>query len=67
MVKTTIRQVLRYSVLVALLLVMVLPLLWMFRVSLFSVGGGIAIGRLFEADFTFTNFVDLFSAHHMGR
>ncbi len=57
----------RYAVLAAVLVVMIFPLVWMFRVSLMRVGEGLAIDRLFNTDFSLANYLDLFSTHRMGR
>jgi multiple sugar transport system permease protein len=46
---------------------MVFPLVWMFRVSFMSAGGGIELSRIFSTEYTFTNYLDLFAAHNMGR
>lgn len=39
----------------------------MFRVSFMSAGSGLSLTALFTTHFTFANYIDLFSSHHMGR
>ncbi|MDD3732883.1 MAG: carbohydrate ABC transporter permease [candidate division Zixibacteria bacterium] len=58
---------LHYGILIIVLILMVGPLLWMFRVSLLKVGESIAFNRLFNSSFTLSNFVDLFRNINMGR
>ncbi len=58
---------LRYIVLIVILVVMTLPLAWMFRVSLMNAGDATNITPLFSGDFTLDNYVDLFAAANMGR
>ncbi len=56
-----------YGILIIVLILMVGPLLWMFRVSLLKVGESITFNRLFTSSFTLSNFVDLFQNINMGR
>ena len=60
-------RTLHYLALVALLLVMVFPLLWMFRVSLAPAGAAIDFGGLFASSVTLDNFSDLFASSGIGR
>ncbi|MFQ5500530.1 MAG: carbohydrate ABC transporter permease [Candidatus Zixiibacteriota bacterium] len=60
-------QLLKYGVLSALLLVMVFPMLWMFRVSLMPPGSSIALSEMFGTRLTMSNFGDLFSTLNMGQ
>ena len=57
----------RYILLLLVLLIMVGPLLWMFRVSFMRVGESIALHNLLTLSFTLSNFVDLFSGINIGR
>jgi len=61
------RSGIRYLALALILLVMVFPLLWMFRVSLMDVGSSIGMGRLLSGSVTFRNYVDLLGAGNLGR
>ncbi|MEW6051008.1 MAG: carbohydrate ABC transporter permease [Candidatus Zixiibacteriota bacterium] len=58
---------LRYSLLGGLLVVMVFPLVWMFRVAFLQPGDSLSFGSLFGGGFTFGNFADLFVQTNMGR
>jgi len=58
---------LRYAALTAVLLVMVFPLLWMFRVSLLEAGSGLSLGVIFGSGFTLQNYADLFADIGMTR
>ncbi|MCK4607517.1 MAG: carbohydrate ABC transporter permease [candidate division Zixibacteria bacterium] len=62
-----VRSGVRYLGLTLILLVMVFPLLWMFRVSLMDVGSSIGMGRLLSGSVTFGNYVDLLGAGNLGR
>jgi multiple sugar transport system permease protein len=66
MVRDFISSTFRYVILIVIFVVMVFPLAWMFRVSFMS-AGSTALSRIFETEFTLANYVDLFSAHYMGR
>jgi len=62
------RLFIRYTMLIVILVIMVFPLLWMFRVSLQDAGAPIDISSLADtATFTLTNYVDLFQSLRMGR
>jgi len=52
--------IVRYSLLSLLLLVMVLPLLWMFRISFMSAGSAIDLSTVLSANFSLSNYADLF-------
>lgn len=56
----------RYVVLVAVLITMVFPLAWMFRVAVMPVGGTLASFGLISGGFTLSNFADLFVRTNMG-
>lgn len=60
-------RTLHYVALSILLLVMVFPLLWMFRVSLAPAGAGIDLGSLFVSSITLANFSDLCANSGIGR
>ena len=62
-----IKDISRFLMLSIVLLIMVGPLLWMFRVSFMEVGESISLQNLFTLSFTLTNFFDLFSNINMGR
>jgi multiple sugar transport system permease protein len=57
----------RYVLLTAILLVMVFPLLWMFRVAVLEPGVGIGLETFGSSSLTFRNFVDLFARANLGR
>jgi multiple sugar transport system permease protein len=59
--------VIRYLLLGFTLLIMISPLLWMFRVSLAPAGADIGLANLITSSWTLTNFVDLFTQAHIGR
>ncbi len=66
--QTVVGLALRYLLLVVLLVVMVFPLLWMFRVSLQEAGASIDMASLtLSSTFTFDNYLDLFQSLRMGR
>ena len=66
MVRNPVSSALRYVILTAVLIIMVFPLVWMFRVSFLS-AGGTDLSRIFDTEFTLGNYRDLFSAHNIGR
>lgn len=57
----------RYLALTAIGLVMVFPLLWMFRVAFMTPGGGLGLEALWSVNWTLNNFVDLFAQANLGR
>ena len=61
-----VKVILRYIILSLVLLVMVFPLLWMFRISFMETGAGIAIGDFFGSGFTIANYLDLFKTAQLG-
>lgn len=65
--KSVFARTVHYAVLIGVLLVMIGPLLWMFRVSLLPTGSAIGPGMLFSAAMTLQSFFDLFGAGSMGR
>jgi multiple sugar transport system permease protein len=67
MVRRPILTAAHYLALTVVLVVMLFPLLWMFRVSLMSPGASIAIGDLLTGNFTLANFTDLFATGNIGR
>ncbi|UCD63835.1 MAG: carbohydrate ABC transporter permease [Candidatus Zixiibacteriota bacterium] len=62
-----VRTTLRYAVLLAVLVIMVFPLLWMFRVSLLETGASISLFDVSNLDFTLQNYLDLFESDRMAR
>ncbi|MEW6412862.1 MAG: carbohydrate ABC transporter permease [Candidatus Zixiibacteriota bacterium] len=56
----------RYLALSLILLVMVFPLVWMMRVSLLQSGASIALSDIFNHQFTFDNYLDLFRTTSIG-
>jgi multiple sugar transport system permease protein len=58
---------LRYVILGVVLVTMVFPLAWMFRVALMPVGGSLEASGLFSGGFTLGNFADLFARTNMGQ
>lgn len=60
-------QVLRYFGLSILLVVMVFPLIWMFRVAFMPPGGSLGIAQMFSSGLTLTNYTDLFANFSIGR
>ncbi len=66
MVRSKLLSIVKYVALGALMLIMVFPLVWMFRISLMG-AGSTDLSRIFNTEFTLVNYVDLFSAHNMGR
>ncbi len=66
MVRKSSNHIMRYSILSIITLVMIFPLLWMFRVSFLGAGESISFGNLLSSSFTFTNFIDLFQINNMG-
>ena len=57
---------LKYILLSAGLVIMVAPLLWMFRVSFMDIGQSISLANLLDSSFTFSNFTDLFVDIEIG-
>lgn len=57
----------RYVALAIVLIVMVFPLLWMFRVSFMETGAGISLSALLTTGWSLTNFADLFSQANLGQ
>lgn len=57
----------RYAVLGVVLVIMLFPLVWMFRVSFMTAGASITLPSLFSANFTLGNFTDLFTSGSIGR
>ncbi len=60
------KTTLRYLLLTLVLIVMVFPLVWMIRVSFLSSGASIAIGDIFNYEFTLGNYLDLFKSTSIG-
>jgi len=61
MVKSPIRAISKYFLLLAMLTVMVFPLAWMFRVALMPVGSSVSFDALFESALTLDAFRALFA------
>ncbi len=64
--RNRITESVRYLLLTAVLIVMVFPLLWMFRVAFMEAGSNMAFSGLATSSWTLTNFYDLFTAAHLG-
>jgi multiple sugar transport system permease protein len=47
--------------------IMVFPLVWMFRVAFMEPGSSASIGAVFGSSWTLSNFVDLFAQANIGR
>jgi len=56
-----------YLALVVTAVVMIFPLMWMFRVAFAPPGGGLDLAVLLSADWTIQNFRDLFVQANIGR
>lgn len=61
-----VNKITRYIILSFILLVMVFPLLWMFRISFMNPGDGISMLNIFSSSFTFSNYLELFSQSNLG-
>ncbi len=61
------REAGRYFLLLLILGMTVFPLLWMFRVSLMSIGSSLSGESLVSWNVTLSNYVDLFAGSGMGR
>ncbi|UCG61835.1 MAG: carbohydrate ABC transporter permease [Candidatus Zixiibacteriota bacterium] len=57
----------KYLLLIALLVIMVAPLLWMFVVSLAVPGSSLGISSFLDMEFTLQNYTDLFRTGNIGR
>lgn len=66
MVNRSARKIVRFVVLAALLIVMVFPLLWMFRMAFADSQGSVSFASVLDGGWTFGNFVDLFAADRIG-
>lgn len=66
MVGKIISQTVRYPLLILLLIVMVFPLFWMFRISFMGSGQTIAFDSLLSGGFTLKNYFDLFQTANIG-
>jgi len=64
--KQTLTNGFRYGLLLATFVVMIFPLLWMFRVSLMESGSSIVWVSVLESGWTFDNFLDVFSSGGLG-
>jgi len=60
-------EVLRYSVLTLILLVMAYPLLWMFRISLMDITGSVTTSGWLSGGLTLANYTDLIAQIGLGR
>ncbi|NOY88263.1 MAG: carbohydrate ABC transporter permease [FCB group bacterium] len=58
---------LKYIILTIILLIMIFPLLWMFRISLMPTGNGIGLINIVSSQITFNNYLELFRTSNMGR
>lgn len=57
----------RYIVLSLILLIMIFPLLWMFRVSFLPSNSGLSLSHLFSAEWTMAIYLDILTAGNMVR
>jgi len=57
----------KYIILTIILLVMIFPLLWMFRISLMPTGNSIGLINIISSQITFNNYLELFRTSNMGR
>jgi len=64
---TLIKTVARYVVLTLLTVIMIFPILWMFRVALISIGGGTGLENPLSGNVTLDNFTDLLSGGFLTR
>jgi multiple sugar transport system permease protein len=60
-------SIVRYAALVALMVVMTGPLLWMIRVAVMPTGSSLQLSALASGSITLSNFVDLFRGSNIGR
>jgi multiple sugar transport system permease protein len=58
-------KILKYAVLISILIVMIFPLLWMFRVSLLPTNAEISLGSMASAYITVAAYYDLFQSGNM--
>ena len=65
--RNLISEILRYIILSAVFVIMVFPLVWMFRVSLMQAGASISLASVLERGYTIQNFIDLFTSINIGR
>ena len=61
-----VRNLFKYTILIIILLIMVFPLLWMFLISLTQPGQSVELPKIFDINFTFDNYLDLFSTGNIG-
>ena len=57
----------RYLLLTIILIIMIFPLLWMFRISLSAPGASIGLVNFFSTAFSLQAYADIFKTSHMGR
>ena len=62
-----VRNTVRYFILSFILLIMVFPLFWMFRISFMDTGQAISIDNIFSTAFTLSNYSDLFKSSQLDR
>ncbi len=67
MVRNPATATLRYLILTTVLVIMLFPLIWMFRVAVMTPGESVALSNLLATDFTLNNFYDLFTTGGIGR
>lgn len=60
------REIARYLILIPVLVIMVFPLFWMFRISFLEAGTGIAWHAIMSSSWTLGNFRDLFTTSNLG-
>jgi len=60
-------KILRYFVLCLILLIMIFPLLWMFRVSFLPSNSGLSLINLFSLNWTLNTYFDILTAGNMVR
>lgn len=61
-----VKSIVRYTLLSVILLIMIFPLIWMFRISLMTAGESILVKNIISGSVTFQNYLDLFRQMNMG-
>jgi len=58
-------RIIKYIILSIILIIMIFPLLWMFRVSFLPAGLSMALGNMFSTDWAIKNYLDIFTSGNM--
>ena len=58
-------RIIKYIILSIILIIMIFPLLWMFRVSFLHAGLSMALGNMFSTDWAIKNYLDIFTSGNM--